>query len=624
MIDIPLSDDNENNFHYKEDDFSILSFNLNTGGMAINKEYQNDEVKNTHSPNFFVSIENKILIGNPNIIILITTGDLEKDTYFHSHFLPEKMNKLKYKLLVRDKNSKNNKIGTLRISIYIKYSDDLIKNIELDKKFLLNNNIYVTNNCVSLVLYTQTILGMIAFIGICSFDTNITEIQDNFLKNKDIDYIFIIGDLPNVKKIKNYEQTLIPCKMDDFYQYGCLFYCHKINKIESVFNNIIKDENVGFKTKCNLGLLGFYRIITQKIKSIDIFNTDKFPKFCLSNKLINNKDFSFNIGISHNCVFILSNNKIFIHIDNDKASYKDNFFLQRDPNDFNGSWIIENKKNIIYNDFVELDIDNKNIISFSSGYEHIVFLTNSNKIYGLGNNRYGQLGLSRKNNYYFKEINIDNVLLVKCGAFHTIVNTTTGLYSFGNNLFGQLGIEEKYLLYVFKPTKIDINLKIKDISCGNYHTILLTDKGDIYGFGSNKYGQLGIDNCGEDVIYPIKINISNVLNICCGDNHTIINTEEGLYILHKDKQSENIHKIGLKNILTMSCGKDFSLILTDTGLFGIKLDNMLPIIINIQNVNSLFCGFHKSIIHTKRNHSHIYMYHNILDSSMVQYIWDII
>lgn len=629
MIDIPLSDNDENdhdNLIYNDDNFSILSFNLNVGGMAINKEYQNDEIKNAHSPIFFRSIENKILIGNPNIILLMTTGDLEKDTYFHSHFLPEKMNKLKYKLLIRDKNSKNLKIGTLRISIYIKFDDNLIKNIELNKKFISNNNIYISNNCVSLVLYIQTILGIIAFVGICTFDTNLIEIENNFLKSKSIDYIFILGDLPNIKKFKNYEQTLIPCETDDFFQYGSTLYHYKINKIESVFNNIIKDDNIGFKTKCNLGLLGFYRIITQKIKSVNIFNTDKFPKFCLSNKLINNnnKDLIFNIGISHNCVFILSDNKIFIHIDNDKSLYKDKFFLQRNPNDFNGSWIIENKKDIIYNDFVELDTDNKIISTFSCGYEHIIFLTNLGKIYGLGNNKYGQLGLSSKNNYFIKEINIDNVLLVKSGAFHTIINTKTGLYSFGNNLFGQLGIEEKYLLYVFTPTKINIKLKIKDISCGDHHTILLTDKGDIYGFGSNKYGQLGIDNYDEDVTYPIKINLFNVLNICCGDNHTVVNTEEGLYVLHKNKQSKNIHKIRLKNVLNMSCGKDFSLILTDVGLFGINLYNLIPIIINIQNVNSLFCGFNKSIIHTKRNHSHIYMYHNILDNSMIQYIWDII
>jgi hypothetical protein len=629
MIDISLSDENDiDDINYINDEnFSILSFNLNIGGMALNKEYQNDEIKNVHSPFFFKSIENKILIGHPDIIILVTGGDLDRGTYFHSYFLPEIMNKLKYKSLVRDKNSKNNKMGTLRISIYIKLNDDTIKNIELNKKIISNNNIYTTDNCTSLVLYIQTSIGIIAFIGIYTLDKNIIEIENKFLKDKRINYIFILGDLPNIENIENYEKTSFPYKIDDFFQHGCVYFHCKTNRIENIIYNIIKDENIGFKTKCNLGLLGFYRIITQEIKSINIFETDKFPKFCLSDKLEKNIDRNilFNIEISHNCVFFLSNNKIFYHIDNELPFYKDKFFLQRKTTDFNGYWIIENRKNIIYNEFLELNTNDENIKAFSSGYEHIIFLTESGKIYSLGNNKYGQLGLPLSKIYYlFQEINIDDVLLIKCGSFHTIINTKIGLYSFGNNLFGQLGIKEKYLSYVYTPTKININFEIKDISCGDYHTILLTNKGDIYGFGSNKYGQLGIDNYDDDIIYPMKLNLTNVLSICCGDNHSMINTKDGLYIFYKNNQLKNIHKINLNNILTMSCGKDYSLILTESGLFGFNLLNLIPITINIQNVNSLSCGFNKSIVQTRRNHSHIYMFHNILDNSMIQYIWDVI
>jgi len=640
MIDISLFDKNDDEddliYNNSDDNFSILSFNLNIGGMALNKEYENDEINNVHSPIFFKSIENKILIRNPNIIVLVTGGDLNKDTYFHSHFLPHTMNKLEYKLLVRDKNSKNEKLGIIRMSIYIRHNDNSIKNIQLNKKIVSNNNIYTSNNCVSLVLYIQTLLGMIAFIAISTFDKDINEIENKFIKDKLIDYVFILGDLPNIKTLKNYEQT--GRKIDDFFQHGNILFYYKINRIENIFSKIIKDEDIGFKTKCNLGLLGFYQIITQKIKYINVLDTGKFPKFCLNDKFVkgvkllepepfvleNDGNFLYHFQISHNCIFFLLCNKIFVYIDNDLPSYKDKFFLQRNPSNFNGYWIIEHKKNIVYDQFIELDTDGNDIKLFASGYNHIIFLTTSGKIYGLGNNKYGQLGISLKNCYFFKQIDIEDVLLVNCGAFHTIINTKTGLYSFGNNLFGQLGIKDKYLSYVFTPTKININLKIKDISCGDYHTILLTDNGNIYGFGSNKYGQLGIDNYDEDIIYPTKLKFSNVLSICCGDNHSMINTEEGLYILYKNKQFKNIHEIKLNNILTMSCGKDFSLILTDSGLFGINLSNLILITINIQNVTSLSCGFHKSIIQTRRNHTHVYTFYDILANSMTQYLWDVI
>ena len=34
-------------------------------------------------------------------------------------------------------------------------------------------------------------------------------------------------------------------------------------------------------------------------------------------------------------------------------------------------------------------------------------------------------------------------------------------------------------------------MKVKDIACGWRHSILVSDKGQIYTFGWNQYGQLG-------------------------------------------------------------------------------------------------------------------------------------
>lgn len=638
MINISLSDENnsenENDLIYNDTNFSILSFNLNIGGLALNKKYENDDTKHLQSPNFFKSIENKILIIHPNIIVLVTQGDVNEETYFHSHFLPNIMNKLQYKLLTRDKNSQNQKLGILRMSIYIKNQDDSIKNIQLNKKLITHNNTYTSDKCVSLVIYIQTLLGMIAFIGVCTFDKNIIEIENKFVKDKLIDYIFILGDFPNynssieedilLSNIQNYEQT--NHEIDNFFQIGNVLFYYKINRIEKVFSKIIKDDDIGLKTKCNLGLLGLYEIVTQKIKCVNVLDTGNFPKFSLIDKFKNNGDFLYQIQISHKCVFFLSSNKIFVYIDDDLPFYKDKFFLQRRPSDFNGNWIIENKKNIKYNNFIRLDTYENEIKSFSSGYEHIIFLTNSGKIFGLGNNKYGQLGLSLslKICYFFIEIDIEDVLLVKCGAFHTIINTQKGLYAFGNNLFGQLGIKNKYLCYVYSITKINIHLKIKDISCGDYHTLLLTDNGDVYGFGSNKYGQLGLDNYDEDIIYPTILNLQNVLSIYCGDNYSMINTKNGLFILYKNKICKNIHEIKLKNILSISCGKDFVLILNNDGLFGLNLSNLILININIKSVNSIHCGFNKSIIQTRRNNTRVYTFYDILDNSTSEYLWDVI
>jgi len=637
MIAVPLSDENGcDDLIYNDDDFSILTFNLNIGGMALNKEYNHNDIKNLHSPDFFTSVEQKILKTSPNIVTIVTLGDLEKETYFHSDFLPMIMTNLKYKLLVRDKNTKNEKIGILRISIYIKLNDKSIKNIQLNKKILSNNNIYVSDKCTSLVFYVQTLIGMIAFIGISTFDKNITQIENNFIKDKLIDYIFILGDLPNINRLEDYYQISNNPDINDFFQHGNVFYCYKINRIEKIHSKIIKDNDLGLKTKCNLGLLGFYNIKVQKIKSINFLNEYKFPKYCLNDKLTeseilklkNDDNFLYDIQISHNAIFFLAYDNIFINIDDDKPYYKDKFFLQRKNSDFNGYWIIENNKNITYNNFIKLNTYENEIKTFSSGYEHLIFLTKSGEIYGIGNNKYGQLGVkSQKNYYFFRKIELDEVLIIKCGSFHTIIYTKKGLYAFGNNLFGQLGLKDKYLTYVFNITKININLKIKNISCGDEHTVLLTYDNDIYVFGSNKNGQLGFDNYDEDIIYPKLLNIPNIsiiLDIYCGDNYTVINTIEGLYILYKNDQLKNIHELKCRNILNISCCKDYILVLSDSGLFGVKLDNLILININIKNVNSIYCKFNKSIIQTRKNNNRVYIFHDILNNQTIEHLWDVI
>ena len=39
---------------------------------------------------------------------------------------------------------------------------------------------------------------------------------------------------------------------------------------------------------------------------------------------------------------------------------------------------------------------------------------------------------------------------------------------------------------------VNFNHRVKQIECGVFYTLLLTTKGQVFGMGNNKYGQLGI------------------------------------------------------------------------------------------------------------------------------------
>ncbi len=60
--------------------------------------------------------------------------------------------------------------------------------------------------------------------------------------------------------------------------------------------------------------------------------------------------------------------------------------------------------------------------------------------------------------------------------------------------------------------------------------VFFSDDGELYTFGSDYYGCIGIDQEeGEEVLEPIKVDFFNdrpILHISCGDNHIVALTHD--------------------------------------------------------------------------------------------------
>ncbi|MBU0674446.1 MAG: hypothetical protein KJ950_07375 [Proteobacteria bacterium] len=66
------------------------------------------------------------------------------------------------------------------------------------------------------------------------------------------------------------------------------------------------------------------------------------------------------------------------------------------------------------------------------------------------------------------------------------------------------------------------------ISAGNYHNLVLSNDGTVWGWGSNSYGQLDITPTGNDpVILPRQLNITRAKAIAAGQNDTAIVRADG-------------------------------------------------------------------------------------------------
>ncbi|KAJ5067204.1 btk-binding protein-related [Anaeramoeba ignava] len=132
-------------------------------------------------------------------------------------------------------------------------------------------------------------------------------------------------------------------------------------------------------------------------------------------------------------------------------------------------------------------------------------------------------------------------------------NPKRKLYSCGDYLYNGLGID--YPVYEFTEIKSSLfeNDNIRDFSVGETHTLILTEKGKLLGFGSNSFFQLAIERTSYDQRIPIQIelpklkyDISNY-HISCGVIKSFLyyspflsNLEEDLIKLFRRKEFCNI------------------------------------------------------------------------------------
>ncbi|KAK2656331.1 hypothetical protein Ddye_009383 [Dipteronia dyeriana] len=170
----------------------------------------------------------------------------------------------------------------------------------------------------------------------------------------------------------------------------------------------------------------------------------------------------------------------------------------------------------------------------AAGAEHTVAVTEDGDIYGWGWGRYGNLGLGDRNDRLVPEkvdtVNLqgEKMVMVACGWRHTIsVSSSGGLYTYGWSKYGQLGLGdfEDHLV----PHKLEAlhGSFISQISGGWRHTMALTSDGKLYGWGWNKFGQVGVgDNIDQCSPAQVKFpNDQKVVQISCGWRHTLAVTE---------------------------------------------------------------------------------------------------
>jgi alpha-tubulin suppressor-like RCC1 family protein len=147
------------------------------------------------------------------------------------------------------------------------------------------------------------------------------------------------------------------------------------------------------------------------------------------------------------------------------------------------------------------------IMQIDAGSFYSLALTASGQLYAFGHNRYGQLGSATNNGTDKANPSPMPVTLpgetgpvVQIGAdvSDSLAVTAAGqLYSFGNNFYGQLGSATNNGTENANPTPTHVSLPgatgpVVQIGAGDSDSLAVTAAGQLYAFGNNFYGQLGI------------------------------------------------------------------------------------------------------------------------------------
>jgi alpha-tubulin suppressor-like RCC1 family protein len=143
------------------------------------------------------------------------------------------------------------------------------------------------------------------------------------------------------------------------------------------------------------------------------------------------------------------------------------------------------------------------VVAIAANGFHSLFLNSQGQVFSFGRSDNGQLGLGNKEDREIPTLleypELGRIIAISAGYFHSLILNSQGqVFAFGSNGNGELGKDYQDSSLVAKcintPVLIKSPLigKIVAISAGDHHSLIINTKGQIFGFGINENGQLGL------------------------------------------------------------------------------------------------------------------------------------
>ena len=236
----------------------------------------------------------------------------------------------------------------------------------------------------------------------------------------------------------------------------------------------------------------------------------------------------------------------------------------------------------------------RHAVKIDGGQTHTLVLQENGDVYGFGR---GHTTLGQGDSApgtYLTPVKVPlpgPAIDIAAGWTHSLVVLENGdVYAFGGNYYGALGLGLGFESKVFAtPLRIEGLGSAIAVAAGNSSSFVLLENGDLYSFGYNDRGQLGLgDTEHRDV--PVKVeSISGVAMVTAGDRHTLAVLENGhVYswgdsgakLGHGDTTTQRSTPTLIKglqgnNALALAAGTGHSMVLVGTPPITIEIDGQL-------------------------------------------------
>jgi alpha-tubulin suppressor-like RCC1 family protein len=218
------------------------------------------------------------------------------------------------------------------------------------------------------------------------------------------------------------------------------------------------------------------------------------------------------------------------------------------------------------------------VVSITAGAYHTCAVSSTSNVYCWGFNFLGQLGVNSDtgpqicSNSSCSQTPIEvltgaqsntsgylsNIVSITAGAYHTCALSSSGnIYCWGLDLFGQLGFNSDPQICIGNcgsetPVEVVTGTQgnasgllsgIVSISAGGFHTCAVSSSGNVYCWGYNTNGQLGVnsntgpqicngsDGCSEMPVEVLGVGgsgyLSNISSVTAGSSHTCALSSSG-------------------------------------------------------------------------------------------------